>query len=380
MHRFHCFPGKGKEGVMQKMEEDERRVVANKQIVLKHYVSGYMKETDMELKSSTVTLCRLPHGSEGGVLLKNLYLACDPYMRHRMSTHVSQTGTLLTSFLPGSVLKGYGVGKVIESSHPNFKEGDLVWGITGWEEFSMIPNPEGLFKIKYANVPLSYYTGILGMPGIAAYVGFFEICSPKKGETIYVSSAAGGVGQLVGQFAKMMGCYVVGSASTKEKVDLLKNKLGFDDAFNYKEEHDLAATLKRYFPQGIDIYFDNVGGHTLDEVLLHMKIHGRIAVSGMISQYNLKEPQGIHNLFSLITKRIRMEGFLEADFEHLHPQYLELAINYLRGGKLVYVEDIADGLENAPSALVGIFHGHNVGKQVVRVAYELTLLIESCLL
>lgn len=344
-------------------------MIPNKQIVLNNYVSGFLKETDLGLISN-LTTCRLPHGSTS-VLLKNLYLSCDPYMRHRMSNHLSNPGTLLNSFHPGSVIKGYGVAKVIESTHPNFKEGELVWGITGWEEFSVIPNPEAnLFKIQYTDVPLSYYTGILGMPGIAACVGFFEINCPKEGDIVYVSSASGGVGQLVGQFAKMMGCYVVGSASTKEKVDLLKNKFGLDDAFNYKEELDLAAALKRYFPEGIDLYFDNVGGHMLDEVLLHMKAHGRITSCGMISQYNLDEPEDIHNIPRFIIKRITMKGFVETDFWHLYPKYLDLIMKYLKEGKLAYVEDIADGLEKAPSALVRIFHGRNVGKQVVRIACE----------
>ncbi|KAJ6432393.1 hypothetical protein OIU84_019604 [Salix udensis] len=168
------------------------------------------------------------------VLLKNLCLACDPYMRHRMSDQVSHPGTIIKSYSPGSVLVGYGVCKVIQSTHPDFQEGDFVWGLTGWEEYTVIPNPERLNKISHTE----------GTGGIAAYVGFYNLCSPKAGDTVYVSSACGGVGQLVGQFAKMMGCYVVGSASTEEKVNLSKTKFGFDDAFNYKE-HDLAAALKR---------------------------------------------------------------------------------------------------------------------------------------
>ncbi|MQM21150.1 hypothetical protein Taro_054183, partial [Colocasia esculenta] len=142
------------------------------------------------------------------------------------------------------IIYGYGVAKVVDSGHPDFKAGDLVWGITGWEEYSLITSTKTLLKIKYTDVPLSYYTGILGMPGLTAYVGFHEICVPKKGETIYVSAASGAVGQLVGQFAKLAGCYVVGSAGSKEKIDLLKNKFGYDDAFNYKEEPDLVAALK----------------------------------------------------------------------------------------------------------------------------------------
>ncbi|XP_073308958.1 2-alkenal reductase (NADP(+)-dependent)-like [Primulina huaijiensis] len=242
--------------------------------------------------------------------------------------------------------------------------------MTGWEEYTLIKSAEGVFKIQHTDVPLSYYTGILGMPGITAYCGFYEVCSPKKGETVFISAASGAVGQLVGQFAKLFGCYVVGSAGTKDKVDLLKNKFCFDDAFNYKEEPDLNAALKRYFPDGIDIYFENVGGNMLDAVLLNMKMKGRIAVCGMISQYNLEEQEGVKNLFCLVTKRIRMEGFIVLDYYHHYPKYLEMVLPLMKQGKITYVEDIAEGLENAPNALIGLFSGRNVGKQVVVVARE----------
>ncbi|XP_056172584.1 2-alkenal reductase (NADP(+)-dependent)-like isoform X1 [Syzygium oleosum] len=267
-------------------------------------------------------------------------------------------------------IAGYGVARVLESGHPNFQKGDLVWGITGWEEYSLITVPETCFKIEHTDVPLSYYTGLLGMPGMTAYAGFFEVCSPKKGETVFLSAASGAVGQLVGQFAKLLGCYVVGSAGSKEKVDLLKNKFGFDNAFNYKEEPDLDAALKRCFPKGIDIYFENVGGKMLDAVLLNMKLNGRIAICGMISQYNLEQPEGVHNLMSLIMKRARMEGFIVSDYYHLYPKFLETVLPQIKEGKIVYVEDIAEGLENGPAALVGLFSGRNVGKQVVVVSRE----------
>ncbi|KAF5942267.1 hypothetical protein HYC85_019909 [Camellia sinensis] len=240
----------------------------------------------------------------------------------------------------GQPITGGGVARVLDSGHPSFKKGDLVWGRTGWEEYSIITEQESVFKIQNTDVPLSYYTGILGMPGMTAYVGFYEICSPKQGDYVFISAASGAVGQLVGQFAKLLGCYVVGSAGTKEKVDLLKNKFGFDEAFNYKEE-DLEAALKRYFPNGIDIYFENVGGKMLDAVLVNMRLNGRIAVCGMISQYNLEQPEGVHNLFCLITKRVQ--------------------------GKITYVEDVAEGLESAPAALIGLFSGQNVGKQAWRL-------------
>ncbi|KAL7128011.1 hypothetical protein ABFS83_14G287600 [Erythranthe nasuta] len=342
--------------------------VSNKQIVLKEYVKGSPKESDMILKTSSIKLKVPEDDSNDAVLVKNLYLSCDPYMRNRMS---KSEGSYVDSFTPGSAITGYGVGRVVDSSNPNFKNGDLIWGITGWEEYTLIKSTQGLFKIQHTDdVPLSYYTGLLGMAGTTAYSGFYEVCSPKKGETVFISAASGAVGQLVGQFAKLLGCYVVGSAGSKEKVDLLKNKFGFDDAFNYKEEPDLDAALKRYFPDGIDIYFENVGGKMLDAVLLNMRVHGRIAVCGMISQYNLEEPEGVRNLFCLISKRVRMQGFLVPDYYHLYPKFLEMVLPLIKQGKITYVEDIAEGLESAPAALVGLFSGRNVGKQVVVVARE----------
>ncbi|KAF3635816.1 2-alkenal reductase (NADP(+)-dependent) [Capsicum annuum] len=339
--------------------------VSNRQVILKHYVTGYVKESDMEFKNSTIKL-NVPEGSNA-VVLKNLYLSCDPYMRCRMR---KTEESYIESFTPGSSITGYGVAKVLESGDSNFHKGDLVAGRTRWEEYSIVTDPQTLFKIHDKDVPLSYYTGILGLPGLTAYAGFYEVCSPKKGETVFVSAASGAVGQLVGQFAKMFGCYVVGSAGSKEKVDRLKGTFGFDEAFNYKEEQDLDAALKRYFPDGIDIYFENVGGKMLDAVLLNMKVHGRIAVCGMISQYNLEQTEGVHNLICLITKRIRMEGFLVFDYYHLYPKYLEMIIPQIKAGEVVYVEDVAEGLESAPNALVGLFSGRNIGKQVVMVSRE----------
>ncbi|PON46713.1 Alcohol dehydrogenase superfamily, zinc-type [Parasponia andersonii] len=340
--------------------------VSNKQVVLRDYVSGFPKESDMYVTSSTLKL-KLPEGSKG-VLVKNLYLSCDPYMRNRMSKLDYES--YVDSFKPGSPITGYGVAKVLESGDPNLKEGDLVWGMTGWEEYSILNSTQALFKIHHTDVPLPYYTGILGMPGMTAYAGLYELCSPNKGEYVYVSAASGAVGQLVGQFAKLLGCYVVGSAGSKEKVDLLKNKFGFDEAFNYKEEPDLNAALKRYFPQGIDIYFENVGGKMLDAVLLNLRVHARIAVCGMISQYNLEQPEGVHNLMQLITKRALMKGFVVGEYYHLYPKFLELVLPSIKQGKIVYVEDVAQGLESGPAALVGLFKGRNVGKQVVVVSRD----------
>ncbi|XP_072964953.1 2-alkenal reductase (NADP(+)-dependent) [Typha angustifolia] len=337
--------------------------VSNKMVVFKRFIEGSPKETDMEVKVGKART-RVPEGAAGAVLLKNLYLSCDPFLRGRMREHY---GSYIPPFQPGSVMEGFGVSKVVDSANPNFQVGDLVSGMIRWEEYSLIQKTEQLRKIQVNDVPLSYHIGYLGMPGFTAYAGLYEICSPKKGEFVFVSAASGAVGQLVGQLAKLKGCYVVGSAGTKQKVELLKNQLGFDEAFNYKEESDLNAALQRYFPQGIDIYFDNVGGSMLDAALLNMRVHGRIAACGVVSQQGIFDANGIHNLVCLIMKRVRMQGFLQSDYLHLFPQFLEQMIKYYKEGSIKYIEDMTEGLENAPAALAGLFTGKNVGKQVVRI-------------
>lgn len=348
-------------------EECLVQVEENKQVIFRGFIEGTPKETDLQVVVGKKIELKAPPKGSGAFLVKNLYLSCDPYMRGRMRDFHD---SYLPPFLPGQPLQGFGVSKVVDSDNPNFKPGDFISGITGWEEYSLIRTTELSRKIKPNDIPLSYHVGLLGMPGFTAYAGFYEVCSPKKGESVLVSAASGAVGQLVGQLAKLHGCYVVGSCGSSQKVDLLRNKLGFDEAFNYKEEPDLGAALKRYFPQGIDIYFDNVGGDMLDAALVNMKIHGRIAVCGMVSEKNLSDPQGIRNVYNLITKRIRMQGFLQSDYIHLFPRFLEHVISYYKQGKIVYIEDINEGLESAPSAFVGLFLGENVGKQVICVAHE----------
>ncbi|KAL6275063.1 hypothetical protein ACE6H2_025755 [Prunus campanulata] len=285
----------------------------------------------MQVVSSGTIKLKLPEGCEG-VLVKNFYLSCDPYVKGRM-TKRDPGSRYLDSFNPGSPISGYGVGKVLESGDSKFKEGELVWGITGWEEYSLITGiaTQSLFKIHNTHdVPLSYYTGILGMPGMTAYAGFYEVCSPKKGETVFVSAASGAVGQLSRPVCKALW----------------------------------------YFPEGIDIYFDNVGGKMLDAVLLNMRMNGRIAGCGMISQYNLEQPEGVHNLMSLIMKQVHLKGFLVFNYNHLYGKFLERVLPAIKKGKITYVEDVAEGHESAPAALIGLFAGCNVGKQVVVVSRE----------
>uniref|UniRef100_A0ACD5VYV1 Uncharacterized protein n=1 Tax=Avena sativa TaxID=4498 RepID=A0ACD5VYV1_AVESA len=350
----------------------------SRRVVLKEYVEGYPTEEHMELLPAA-DVDEAAAAAEGSVLVKNLYLSCDPYMRPKMSRPVGQS-SYTSAFVPGAAITGYGVSQVVRSSLPGFAPGDLVRGITGWEDYSVIKPPfTGLLaKIQPdAGVPLSYYTGILGMPGLTAYVGFHHICSPKAGETVFVSAASGAVGQLVGQFARLAGCRVVGSAGSDKKVELLKKKFGFHDAFNYKSEgDDLAGALKRRFPEGIDVYFENVGGKMLEAALLNMRTHGRIAVCGLISQYNLTAGEkeggatGVRNLECLVTKRVRMQGFIEPDHKHVYPEYEAWVVPHIREGRVVYVEDVAEGLDAAPRALIGLFHGRNVGKQVVSLATQ----------
>ncbi|XP_006645151.1 2-alkenal reductase (NADP(+)-dependent) [Oryza brachyantha] len=342
-------------------------VASNRKVVLRGYISRAPREDDMVLVDGGTVALRVPGGAPPAVLVRNLYLSCDPYMRGRMRDF---QGSYVPPFKPGSVIEGFGVARVVDSTHPGFSAGDIVSGMTGWEEYTLIDKPERLSTIQQSDIPLSYHLGLLGMPGFTAYAGFYEICSPKKGEFVFVSAASGAVGQIVGQLAKLHGCYVVGSAGTNQKVELLKEKFGFDAAFNYKEEPDLTAALKRYFPEGIDIYFENVGGQMLDAVLLNMRVHGRIAVCGMVSQHGLTDPVGIHNLYCLVPKRIRMQGFLQSDYIHMFPKFLNDMGKHYRDGKIVYVEDMSIGLENAPAAFVGLFSGKNVGKQVVCVSQE----------
>nr|CAB3463369.1 unnamed protein product [Digitaria exilis] len=346
----------------------EGEEVTNRQVILKRYVSGCPTVDDMEVVTGTVRLV-LPPGSTTGILVKNLYLSCDPYMRTRMTRHTDDPN-FVPDYVPGKVLDNCNVCKVVLSAHPDFKPGDFLWGVTGWEEYSLIPNPVLCNKINHREFPLSYYTGVLGVPGLTAYAGLFEVAKAKKGEYVFLSAAAGAVGQIVGQLAKIAGCYVVGSAGSDQKVNLLKTKFGFDDAFNYKEEADLNAALKRCFPLGIDVYFDNVGGATLDAVLRRMRPRGRVAVCGQVSQYNLERPDGV-DLFQLVGKHIRMEGFLVSEYGgDYYRRFEEEMARHLREGKVVCVEDVVEGIDAAPAALVGLFAGRNVGKQVVAVARE----------
>nr|KAJ0193472.1 hypothetical protein LSAT_V11C800415860 [Lactuca sativa] len=243
-----------------------------------------------------------------------------------------------------------------------------TWVVT---EYTIVKGGNMLWKLEAMEFPLSYHISVIGTSGLIAYGGFFQICRPKKGEKVFVSAAAGSVANLVGQYAKLFGCYVVGCAGTKEKGDLLKGKLKFDDAFNYKEETDLISTLRRYFPNGIDIYFDNVGGDMLEAVVANMNTYGRVAVYGAISDYTNLGKRATLNMIDVIYKRIIIKGFLSTDFSlNEIKDFMSTTTNYVCVGKLCVLENISYGIEIIPYAFIGLFQWRNVGKKIVQIAEE----------
>jgi len=245
--------------------------------------------------------------------------------------------------------------------------GVKVVSLLAWETYTVIKNFSATSKIPELGIPLSNWIGVLGMPGMTAFIGLHKIGNPKVGETIFISAASGAVGQLVGQLAKILGLRVVGSAGEDSKVEYLVKELKFDAAFNYKT-CDMNAELTKHCPKGIDIYFENVGGKTLEVVLTHCNNFARIPVCGMISQYNTQKPDPIHNLFLLIVKRIRMEGFIVGDdWATYWPQFVKEIPELVKKGEIKYKEDITEGLEKAPEAFVGMLKGNNFGKTIVKV-------------
>jgi len=304
----------------------------------------------------------MPTPGDGELLIRNIYLSLDPYMRPRMNDQKSY----VAPFAVGEVLSGGTVGEVVASRQADFAVGDIVIGMLGWERFSL-SDGAGLMKAPFTDVALSHYLGVLGMPGLTAYVGLMKIGRPKAGETVFVSAASGAVGSVVGQIARIEGCFVAGSAGSDAKVACLLETLGFDAGFNYKTQ-DIGAGLRRACPDGIDIDFENVGGAMLEQVIAQMNDFGRIVFCGAISAYNQDRPEpGPRNLFQMIAKRVRMEGFVVLDHYGEFPTYVAKARGWLADGRLKALETIVDGLENAPSALIGLFKGENLGKMIVRV-------------
>jgi len=333
----------------------------NRRIVLAARPEGLPKEADFRLVESDV-----PSPVEGQFLVKINYLSVDPYMRGRIGGVKFYADPVEV----GDVMVGGTVGTVVQSEHPDYRPGDVVVGYWGWQE-DAISGGEGVHRFDPSMAPMSTALGVLGMPGMTAYFGLLEIGRPKAGETVFVSAAAGAVGSVAGQIAKIKGCRVVGSAGSQQKVDYLTGELGFDAAFSYKEAGDYVEKLQEVCPEGIDVYFDNVGGKLTDAVFQHINVGARIVVCGQIDQYNAtRPPRGPRLLWHLIVKRARAEGFLVLDFAQRYGEAQGRIAEWLGEGKIKYRGTIAEGLENAPRAFIGLFHGENLGKQLVRVAEE----------
>ena len=331
----------------------------NKQVLLKSRPQGWVTPENFEIAEAPA-----PAPGDGDVLVRGLYMSVDPYMRGRMMDRKSY----VPPFQIGEPLKAGVVGQVVESKNPNLKPGQIVSGMLDWAEYTLVKGGTGLMPIPQSNVPLSYFLGVLGMPGMTAYVGLLDIGKPKQGETVYVSAAAGAVGQIVGQIAKMKGCRVVGSAGDDEMVGWLTKEAGYDAAFNYKTVGSLDKALAEHCPKGIDVYFENVGGAMLDAVLVKMNVRGRIVACGMISQYNLEKPEGVHNLMMVVGNRLTIQGFIVSDHFDRLPTFIQEMSGWLAEGKIKYREDVADGIAAAPAAFIGMLKGENKGKQVVKIA------------
>lgn len=331
----------------------------NRKIKLAARPAGMPKTSDFELVESVI-----PEPAEGEVLVRTLYLSVDPYQRGRMNEGRSYAKGVEI----GEVMIGGVVGEVAASRHSNFQEGEFVNGDVGWQTHGIVDGKH-LRKVDPDVAPISTALGVLGMPGMTAYFGLLEVGSPGPGETVVVSGAAGAVGSLAGQIAKIKGCRVVGISGSEEKVNYVVNDLGFDAACNYKETKDYRSELERFCPKGIDVYFDNVGGKISDAIFPQLNLNARVAVCGQISQYNLERPErGPRFLWHLIVKRARVEGFLVFDFEERFPEALRQMATWVQAGEVNYREDVVEGLENAPSALIGMLQGENIGKRLVKVA------------
>jgi hypothetical protein len=296
------------------------------------------------------------------VLVRNLFMSVDPYMRGRMNDRKSY----VPPFELGKPLNGGAAGDVIESRAPEFKPGDVVTSNFGWREY-FVASPKDLHRVSREIQPLSVYLGALGMTGMTAWAGL-NLVEVKAGDVIFISGAAGAVGNVAGQLAKLRGCRVIGSAGSAEKVRFLQEECGFDSAFNYKSGPVLEQ-LNREAPDGIDVYFDNVGGESLEAALSALRLHGRIVACGAISIYNAEAPHpGPSNLANIIGKRLTMKGFIVSDWFGRRAEFEEEVGAYVKAGKVKNKETVMKGIDQAPAAFIGLFHGQNVGKMVVELA------------
>jgi NADPH-dependent curcumin reductase len=333
----------------------------NRQIVLRSRPVGMPKPSDFDLVESP-----LPTPKDGEVLTRTVYLSLDPYMRGR----ISGARSYAQSVEPGQVIVGGTVGEVLESRHPAVARGDLVLGYDGWQSHAVCKGG-ALRKLDPKQAPISTALGVLGMPGMTAYVGLLDIGRPKPGETVVVSAASGAVGSAVGQIAKIKGARAVGIAGSPDKCDYVVRALGFDACVNYKTG-DLPAALKAACPSGIDVYFENVGGDVLRAVMTLLNQNARIPLCGLISQYNATEPTPGPDLRAFLFNRVLLKGFIVSDHLDRMGDFLAERGGWLREGRLKHREDIVEGLEKAPEAFIGLLQGKNFGKLLVRVGEDPT--------
>ena len=342
------------------------KLTSNTQIIFRQRPDGAVTNACFCIEQGPMPV--LP---KGGCITRNLYLSCDPYMRGRMGTGKNYTGGFaLNQPIPARV-----VAEVIDSDSAGVQPGDYVWGFLNWEEYTAVENPQTLFPVDKSLGPLSHVISVRGMPGLTAEIGMLELGQPKNGECVFVSAASGAVGSIAGQLAKLAGARVIGSAGSDRKVAHLIEQLGFDAAFNYKNEA-AATALPRLSPQGIDVYFDNVGGPTLDAALANINPFARIPVCGQISGYNVSsatskapgQDNSISRLAAMVSARATMTGFVIYDHMHKFESFLPRMAKRLRDGSLTYFEDMVDGIENTPQAFIGMMAGDNIGKRLVRIA------------
>ena len=329
----------------------------NQQVLLASRPQGAVTEDNFRIVEVP-----LAAPAEGEVQVRNEWLSLDPYMRGRMND--------AKSYVPpaqiGEVMVGQTVGEVTASKHAGFAPGDKVLTQLGWQSHG-VAKASTLTKIDVRRAPGSYYLGVLGMPGITAWFGLFEIGQPKAGETVVVSAASGAVGSVVGQLAKIKGCHTVGIAGGKVKCDYVVQELGFDACVDYKAGN-LLADLRTHCPNGVDVYFESVGGVILDTVLRIMNLRSRITVCGLIADYNTAEPYGYKMLRSVLVNRIKMQGMIVFDWKDRYGEALQGLGGYLAEGKLKYRESVVQGLANAPNGLIALLKGENFGKQLVKIS------------
>jgi NADPH-dependent curcumin reductase CurA len=341
--------------------------ITNRRVLLRSRPVGEPKPTDFELADAP-----LPQPGEGEILCRTIYLSLDPYMRGRISDRKSYAASVEI----GQPIVGGTVSEVVESRDPGFQAGDFVLGYGGWQAYHVAragasPGPFGPLKLDPGAAPISTALGVLGMPGMTAYVGLLDLGQPKAGETVVVSAAAGAVGSIVGQIARIKGCRAVGVAGAQAKCDHVVKELGFDACVSYRSA-DLFAALKEACPQGIDVYFDNVGGDVLDAVLRLVNPFARIPLCGLISQYNATELPPGPNWAPILFNRLTVRGFIVSDHVNRMSAFLGDCARWVREGRLKYREDIVEGLDNAPRAFIGLLRGENLGKLIVRVGPDPT--------